>query len=109
MALCFLKHAELGEALRKYKGRVALRGDNIKDKEGYQAVFTEQGASASQMVGAKTLDACARMPGMAGSAADAISAYTQVKTEWARDLLQLNEKEDDSSGNIMLQLNCQPR
>ena len=93
MALCFLKHAELGEALRKYKGRVVLRGDNIKDKEGYQAVFTEQGASASQMVGAKTLDACARMPGMAGSAADAISAYTQVKMEWARDLLTLNEKE----------------
>ena len=42
MALCFLKNAELGEALRKYKGRVVLRGDNIKDKEGYQVVFTEQ-------------------------------------------------------------------
>ena len=78
MALCFLKNAELAKHLQKYKGRVVLRGDNIKDKEGYQAVFTEQGASASQMVGAKSLDVCARMPGMAGSAADAISAYTQV-------------------------------
>ena len=64
-----------------------------KGEEGYRAVFTEQGASASQMVGAKTLDACARMPGMAGSAADAVSAYTQVKMAWARDLLKLSEKE----------------
>ena len=72
---------------------MVLRGDDIKYVEGYQAVFTEQGASASQMVGAKSLDACARMPGMAGSAADAISAYTQVKMAWARELLQLREKE----------------
>ena len=33
MALCFLTNAELGKAHRKYKGRVVLRGDNIKDKE----------------------------------------------------------------------------
>ena len=93
MALCFLKYAELANRLQTYKGRVVLRGDNIKDEEGYRAVFTEQGASASQMVGAKTLDACARMPGMAGSAADAVSAYTQVNMAWARDLLKLSEKE----------------
>ena len=72
----FWKNAELAKHLQKYKGRVVLRGDNIKDEEGYRAVFAEQGASASQMVGATTLDACARMPGMAGSAADAVSAYT---------------------------------
>ena len=93
MALCFLKNAELAKHLHKYKGRVVLRGDNIKDGEGYRAAFTEQGASASQMVGAKSLDACARMPGMAGSAADAISAYTQVNMVWAKDLLKLPEKE----------------
>ena len=85
--------AELEKAEQKYKGRVVLRGDNIKNQEGWQAVFTEQGARASQMVGAKSLDACVRMPGMAGSAADAVSAYTPVKMAWARELLKLGEKE----------------
>ena len=32
MARCFLKNAELAKHLQKYKGRVVLRGDNIKDK-----------------------------------------------------------------------------
>ena len=91
MALCFLKNVDLAKRQQTYKGRVVLRGDNIKDKEGYQAVFTEQGASAPQMVGAKSLDACARMPGMAGSAADAIPAYTQVNMAWAKGLLKLAE------------------
>merc|ERR1712016_543184 len=79
MALCFLKNAELEKHLQKYKGRLVLRGDNIRDKDGVQAVFTKQGASASDLVAAKSFDAVARMPGMAGSAADCVSAYTQVK------------------------------
>ena len=33
----------------KYKGRVVLRGDIVKDDSGSYAVFTEQGSSASQM------------------------------------------------------------
>ena len=104
MALCFLKNVELEKAQQKYKGRVVLRGDNIKNQEGWQAVFTEQGASASQMVGAKTLDAIARMPGMAGSAADAVSAYTQVKMAWAQELLKLSEKNVLSSGFDYLEI-----
>ena len=44
-------------------------------------MFTEQGASASDLVAGKSFDAAARMPGMAGSAADCVSAYTQVKLE----------------------------
>ena len=66
-----------------------LRGDNIRDKDGVQAVFTEQGASASDLVAAKSFDAVARMPGMAGSAADCASAYTQVKLEEMHRLLKL--------------------
>ena len=34
---------------QKYKGRVVLRGDIVKDNSGSYAVFTEQGSSASQM------------------------------------------------------------
>ena len=45
MDICHLKNAEL-EAKQKYKGRVVLRGDIVKDDSGSYAVFTEQGSSA---------------------------------------------------------------
>ena len=63
---------------QKYKGRVVLRGDIVKDDSGSYAVFTEQG-SASQMTAAKVMDIISRLPGCAGQTADAVSAYTQVK------------------------------
>ena len=58
-----------------------LRGDMVKDDSGLYAVFTEQGSSASQMTSAKVMDAIARPPDCAERAADAVSAYTQVKME----------------------------
>ena len=42
---CHLKNAELEAKHQKYKGRVVLRGDIVKDDS--YAVFTEQGSSAS--------------------------------------------------------------
>ena len=42
---------------------------------------TEQGSSASQMTAAKIMDIISRLPGCDGQAADAVSAYTQVKME----------------------------
>ena len=51
----------------------------MKDDSGSYAVFTEQGSSASQMTAAKVMDIISRLPGCAGQAADAVSAYTQVK------------------------------
>ena len=53
MDICHLKNAELETKHQKYKGRVVLRGDNVKDDSGSYAVFTEQGSSASQMTAAK--------------------------------------------------------
>ena len=44
-----LKNSELEQKFHKYKGRVVLRGDVVKDDSGSYAVFTEQGSSASQM------------------------------------------------------------
>ena len=41
---------------KKYKWRIVLRGDNVKDEERLWAVFTEQGTSASQMAGVRFLD-----------------------------------------------------
>ena len=66
---------------QKYKGRVVLRGDVVKDDSGSYAVFTEQGSSASQMTAAKIMDIISRLPGCDGQAADAVSAHTQVKME----------------------------
>ena len=74
-----LKNAELEAKHQKYKGRVVLRGDIVKDDSGSYAVSTEQGWSASQMTAAKIMDIISRLPGCAGQAADAVSAYTQAK------------------------------
>ena len=87
MDICHLKNAELEAKHQKYKGRVVLRCDIVKDDSGSCAVFTEQGSSASQMTAAKIMDIISRLPGCDGQAADAVSAYTQVKMEDAHKLL----------------------
>ena len=88
MDICHLKNAELEAKHQKYKGRVVLRGDIVKDDTGACAVFTEQGSSASQMTAAKVMDIISRLPGCDGQAADAVSAYTQVKMEDAPQIIE---------------------
>ena len=73
----------------KYIGRVVLRGDIVKDDSGSYAVFTEQGSSASQMTTTKFMDIISRLPGCDGQAADAVSAYTQVKMDDSPKLLKI--------------------
>ena len=75
MDICHLKNSELELQYRKHKGRVVLRGDIVKDYSGLYAVFTEQGSSASQVIAAKNMDIISRLPGCAGQAADAVSAF----------------------------------
>ena len=77
------------QSTKSTKGRVVLRGDIVKDDSGSYAVFTEQGSSASQMTAAKIMDIISRLPGCDGRAADAVSAYTQVKVEDAPKLLKI--------------------
>ena len=79
--ICHLKSAEMETKHQKCKGRVVLRGDIVKDDSGACAVFSEQGSSASQMTAAKIMDIISRLSGCDGQAADAVSAYTQVKME----------------------------
>ena len=93
MDLCHLKNSELEPRYQKYKGKVVLRGDIVKGDSGSYAVFTEQGSSASQMTAAKVMDIMSRLPGCGGQAADAISAYTQVKMEDAPKLLKIPKSE----------------
>ena len=85
MDICHLKNAELET---KHKGRVVLRGDIVKDDSGSYVVFTEQGSSASQMTAAKVMDIISRLPGCAGQAADAVSAYTQVTMGRCTDIIE---------------------
>ena len=55
MDMCHLKNAELEAKHQKYKGRVVLRGDIVKDDSGSYSAFSEQGFSASQMTAAKIM------------------------------------------------------
>ena len=93
MDICHLKNAELEAKHQKYKGRVVVRGDIVKDGSGSFAVFTEQGSSASQMTAAKIMDIISRLPGCDGQAADAVSAFSQVKMEDAHKLLKIPKSE----------------
>ena len=65
----------------------------MKDDSGSYGVFTEQGSSASQMTAAKVMDIISRLPGCSGQAADAVSAYTQVKMGDASTLLKIPKSE----------------
>ena len=100
MDICHLKNAELEAKHQKYKGRVVLRGDIVKDDSGSYAVFTEQGSSASQMTAAKIMDIISRLPGCDGQAADAVSAYTQVKMEDAHKLLKIPNRSVQTFGFV---------
>ena len=93
MDTCHLQHAELEAKHQKNKGRVVLRGDIVKDDSGSYAVFTEQRSSACQMTAVKIMDIISRLPCCDGQAADAVSAYTQVKMEDAHKLLKIPKSE----------------
>ena len=56
-----------GNISKNTKGTVVLRGDGVKDHSSYRALFTEEGASASEMEAATFL-ALSRLRGMAGAA-----------------------------------------
>ena len=93
MDICHQKNAELEAKHQKYKGRVVLRCDIVKDNSCSYAVFNEQGSSASQMTAGKIMDIISRLPGFDGQAADAVSAYTQVKMEDAHKLKKIPKSE----------------
>ena len=72
----------------------------MKDDSGSYAVFCEQGSSASQMTAAKIMDFISRLPGCSGQAADAVSAYTQVKMEDAPTFLKISKSECGICGYV---------
>ena len=75
---CAIKHVELSAEKQKYKGRVVFEGNRVRDEEGLNAVFSEQGSSASLMPAGRFLDAVRILPDCHGEQSDAVSAYTQA-------------------------------
>ena len=62
-----------------------IAGTTWTTSEVFQAVFTEQGASASQVPAAKVVNAFPRFTGMAGEANDAVSsAHTHTHSQEGR-------------------------
>ena len=71
MEICHLKTPTWSQQIQKYKDRVLLREDLVKDDSGSYAVFTEQWSSACQMRVAKIMEIISRLPGCDGQAANA--------------------------------------
>ena len=53
--------------------------------------FAEQGSSASQMTAARVMNVIARLPDCDGQAADAVSAYTQVKNGGRSQIAEISK------------------
>ena len=111
MDICHLKNSELEPQVEKYKGRVVLRGDTVKDDSGSYAVFTEQGSPVSQMTAAKVMDVFSRLPGCAGQAADAVSAHTtgqngRCSIDMQNSKVRMSRFLDTSTKTQMAQIIC---
>ena len=100
MDICHLENPNWRQSTKKCKGRIVLRGDIVKDDSGSSAVFTEQGSSASQMTAAKVMDIVSRLPGCAGQAADAVSAFSQWKWKVHHHCLNFRSQNVQISGHV---------
>ena len=66
--------------LRKYKGRVVFRGNQVwtSGERGDVPVFEESSCNPADIMGSKSADAWGSLPGHSIQQADAESAYTQA-------------------------------
>ena len=89
--------------VEKVKKEVFLKAQRDKKKVHFATlmdicqVFTKQGSSASQMTASKILHVIARLLSCDGRAADAVSAYTQVKLKDGSDCSKFQWPESWSS------------
>ena len=86
ISICHLEISELETHFQKYKGRVVLRDDNVKDDSDSCAVFTEQGSSASTHTQVKN----GRCTIVIENSTVRMSRYldTSVKTQMAKIIVQ---------------------
>ena len=100
MDLCHLKNSEFEPQIQKYKCRVVVEGDIVKDVSGSYAVSTEQGSSASQNDSRKSHGHYFKTARMRRPAAE-------VKMEDAPDVLQKFQRQNVQICEIMV-LNGRP-
>ena len=93
MDLCHLKNSELEPKFQKYKGRVVLRGDIVKEWLWILCRIYRTRTISITNDGSKVMDIISRLPGCGGQAADAVSANTQVKMEDVPKLLKIPKSE----------------
>ena len=74
MDLCHL-NSQLEPKFQKYKGRVELRGDIVRDDSGSYAAF-QQGSSVPKKTAAKVMDVISRLPGCSGQTAGSYAVFT---------------------------------
>ena len=81
--ICVEKGSELpaGDPNRKFKGRVVLQGNLVKDEYFDHAIFAELSSCPSTMEAAKSCDAYGLMPGHISEQCDAEQAYAQAKIQ----------------------------
>ena len=81
MPLVYQKHSEIhgNDPLKVYKGRIAYRGDAIKDEFFQWALFGEVASSPSSMAASKVADFWGALLGHAVQYSDAEMAYTQAE------------------------------
>ena len=72
------KGSELAGGKPRYKGRIVVQGNDVKDEEGNEALFNELGASPATSESAKLVDVFGLLPGHDITTADGCQAYTQA-------------------------------
>ena len=89
---CNLRNSELPKH-RHTQGDSRAPGRRRQDDGADVAAFTEHGASTVRLAAARFQDTISRLPGMAGEANDATSAYQQEHMSEGPRLLRLPAKE----------------
>ena len=90
MDIVHLKNAKLEPKFQKYKGRVVLRGDVVKDESGANAVFRHT------LTAAKVMDVIARLPDCDGQ--EQTSYQSTLRYKW-RMLPDCSEFQSQNSIN----------
>ena len=77
--ICSEKGSELpeGDPDRKFKGRCAAQGNDVKDENSHAAIFQELSSSPATLEAAKSVDAYGCMKGNQTQQCDAQQAYAQ--------------------------------
>jgi len=93
--ICVEKGSELpaGDPNRKFKGRVVLQGNHVKDEYYDHAIFAELSSCPSTMEAAKSGDAFGLLPGHVTEQCDAEQAYTQAKIQGTETWIEIPQHE----------------